>query len=162
MFKGISWQGYWTTLALLTAGYYFVVYLRYFRKVFNPFARQQESAAAAPAVSPAVASFLQEQTQGSLFPDTETQAEFSLPTEPQEQAVYACLDEVSAYFAAAKKAKVAKAEVLFALGRILQKYPSLQTSEYQDSVNNVLQAEAEHHCSVHFSAEEMRQVWSGP
>ncbi|HWJ29135.1 MAG TPA: hypothetical protein VNS32_21515, partial [Flavisolibacter sp.] len=35
MLHTISWQGYWTTLALITVGYYLAIYLLYFRKDFG-------------------------------------------------------------------------------------------------------------------------------
>lgn len=159
MLNNISWQGYWVTLALLTAGYYLVVYLLYFRKDFKISLPGKAGLPKSPSASPAVTSFLKEQAQPSLFRDGETEDEFSTPTDPTEQAVYACMDELTAYFESAKKAKVMKTEVLFAVQRILQKYPSLQTSEYKVSITKVIQTEAEHHCSVHLNEEEMRKVW---
>lgn len=158
MLNNISWQGYWATLALLTAGYYLVIYLRYFRKDLQVFLQQRRPSTTSPSATPAVAAFLKEQTQPSPFSE-DTGPDFQTPAEGEESLVYAFIDELNAYFESARKAKVMKAEVLFAVQRILQKYPSLNESSYKESIGNVIRTEAEHHCSVHLSEEEISKVW---
>lgn len=159
MLNNISWQGYWTTLALLTAAYYFLVYWRYFRKDLLSALSKRNPVSSTPAVSPAVASFLHEQAHSPLTTREVPEDDFCLPTDPVEQTVYSCMDELNAYFESAKKAKMMKAEVLFALERILQKYPSLTGSAYTESIGNVIRTEAEHHCAVHLSEEDISKVW---
>ena len=158
MLNNISWQGYWTTLALLTVAYYFFLYLRYFRSDVKAYLQRQKPATATPTAMPSVATFLKEQVQPSLFPYEEDD-EFATPADTTVQAVYACMDELTAYFESAKKAKVMKAEVTYALQRILQKYPALQTSDYKESILKIIQTEAKHHCSIHLSDEEISKVW---
>lgn len=159
MLNNISWQGYWTTIVLLTLAYYIVLYLVYFRRQLPSLLAKRESSPKQPTASPAVASFLQAQNQPSLFPE-ETADEFTVP-DGEEGIVYACMDELNAYFEGAKKQKIAKPELLFALQRILAKHPSLKQSAYKASLSNVIVSEAEHHCSLHLSEAEVVQVWAG-
>lgn len=155
MFNSISWQGYWTILALITTGYYLAVYLLYFRKAFTfsfPGRRGGKN--------PEQLSTRDSPRPTSLF-DNE-KAEFALPpTGSEEHQVYALMDELSAYFAEAKKSKVIKEEALFALQRMVSKYPSLRTSTYKESLTNVMVSEAALHCSLHLSADDISKVWLG-
>ena len=157
MLTNITWKGYWTTLAILTAGYYLAIYLLYFRKDFEIILPKRQSEAKSPSATPAVVSFLKEVNQPSLFPDEAN--ELSTPADGNESLVYACMDEVAAYFSEAKAGKCVKSEVIYAMQRLLAKYPSLKGSPYKDSINNLIASEAQHHCSLQLNSEEMRQVW---
>jgi hypothetical protein len=161
MFNNISWQGYWITIALLTAGYYLIVYLLYFRKDFSIEWKKgttpkdetlfssvtSESAATQPVTN----------EQPTLFDDS---SDFQPPTKNTiESTVYACMDEVNAYLEEAKRSKCVKEEMLFALNAILRKYPSVAASEYKESVTNVIVNQCEYNCSVHLSADEVVRMW---
>lgn len=160
MFNNISWQGYWVSIAILTASYYLVIYLLYFRKDFsiewkkNSKSRDSfltsvstNTADLQPATS----------TQPTLFHNLE---EFQLPPKDTiESTVYTCIDEVNAYLEEAKRHKCVKEDMLHALQAILRKYPSIADSEYKASVTNVLVTQCEYYCSVHLSADDVVRVW---
>jgi hypothetical protein len=163
MINNISWQGYWITIALLTAGYYLVIYLLYFRKDFSiewskslgsgrksPFSSVTAENSAPQTVTP---------EQSALFNSSEELQE--LAKNPIESAVYACMDEVAAYLEETKGSKSVKEELLYGLHSILRKYPAIAGSEYKESVTNVLVTQCEYHCSVHLSADDVVHVWVG-
>jgi len=163
MFNNISWQGYWITIALLSAGYYLIVYLLYFRKDFSiEWSKRSKSNDESPflpttpnsGISPSDAVL-----QPSLFDNSE---EFQRP-EPGtvEHAVYACMDEINAYLEEAKRSKCVKEEMQYALHSILRKYPAIAASEYKESVTNVIMNQCEFVCSVHLSADDVVRVWVG-
>lgn len=161
MFDNISWQGYWATIAILTAGYYLAIYLLYYRNDFlvewqkrskfhskSPLSYTSTEGARPP---------LNNLQQPSLFDDPE---EFQRPENTTtEFAVYSCMDEINAYFEEAKRNKCAKEELLFALQNILSKYPAISTSEYKESLTNVVVNQCEYICSVHLSADDVLRVW---
>jgi hypothetical protein len=158
MFNNISWQGYWITLALLSAGYYLVIYFLYYRSDFtiilpkrkSPTSRGDNRTAFPPRANSA-------STSASL-----TQEEFEVPSKDSEEyPIYSLMNEVTAYFEEAKKARCEKEEVLYALRRILSKFPAVKSSVYKESLTNVIVSEAELHCSIHFSADDMEKVWLG-
>jgi hypothetical protein len=157
MFNHISWQGYWTMLALLSVGYYLFIYLLYFRSDFKlSFPSKKRSNLSD--------SFLSIQSEGGHESDTKISddPDFRIPGKStDEHFVYAMLDEVAAYFNEAKKEKVVKEELLYSLQRIVLKYPTIQDSTYKESINPVIISEAAHHCSVHITSEEMGRVWLG-
>ncbi|WP_121356762.1 hypothetical protein [Flavisolibacter nicotianae] len=163
MFNNISWQGYWITIALLTAGYYLVIYLLYFRKDFSiewrkDSKRNEESPFLSTSPDSAV-SFSDAVQQSSLFDNFE---EFQRPSaDTIEHAVYTCMDEINAYLEEAKRSKCIKEEMLYALYSILKKFPAISTSEYKESVTNVIVNQCEYLCSVHLNADDVVRVWVG-
>lgn len=152
MFNAISWQGYWTALALLTAFYYAAILLLFFRNDLKAwFSRERLFA---PTAQDAVSghSHPNTQAQPSLFGEDEG-ADFKLPAaDTEEQRVYACMDELNAFFDAARSRKWQQEELLQALRRILSKYPTLKDSEYKVSLGHVIATQCERHCSIHLKA----------
>lgn len=160
MLNNISWQGYWVTFAVLTTGYYLIIYLLFYRSDFKIVLPFREPVKKSPSSSPAITSFLQQQNQPSLF--EEDGSEFTSPVNnSEEHLVYACMDELNAYFEEVKKTKCIKEEFIYALQRILSKYLSLRTSSYKESLTKVIVSEAEHQCSIHLSEDDVVKVWPG-
>ncbi|MBB1287052.1 hypothetical protein HRH25_21900 [Flavisolibacter sp. BT320] len=164
MFNNISWQGYWVCLALLTAGYYLVIYLLYFRKDFSiEWRKRSPEQTKSPffshsSVQSGVDGHKETFQQSSLFGNPVE--EFQLPeADSLELVVYSCMDEINAYLAEAKKARCAKEEIIYAFQSILKKYPGLSTSEYKESLTNVLVSQCEHDCSIRLSADDVVRVW---
>jgi hypothetical protein len=152
MFNSITWQGYWVSLALLTLAYYLIVYLFFYRgdfKISIP-PRRDSNCPDLSTPSPVV--------QPPSFGVQEKEVIDPVNTNP-EGVVYALMDELVAYFEEAKRAKVIKPEFLYAIRRLLLKYPSIKSTPYQASVSNVIISEAQHICSVHISEAEMAGVW---
>jgi hypothetical protein len=157
MFNTITWQGYWTTLALLSAGYYLFIYLLYYRKDFKISFPKQKVAIKPSSVPAASASFVTEQNELSL--DTDEANAVETYADSDERMVYACMDELSAYFESSKGTKVVKEEFVFAVQKILSKYPSLKSSEFKEAVSNLIVSEASHNCSIHLEEEDLFHVW---
>lgn len=153
MLNSISWQGYWTMLALVLASYYIVIYLLYFRSVFKlPFNGRR----------PEAVSFGSREVPSSIFSHTQQPTTGSLPEDSvTDQQANAFVDEVGAYFEEVKRSKVSKEQMLGSIQKILLKYPGLSASSYQDMIINMIRTEAEHHCSLHITSEEVVQVWLG-
>ncbi|MGN6402706.1 MAG: hypothetical protein ACTHMD_19770 [Flavisolibacter sp.] len=149
MFSTISWQSYWQGLAITTAVYYIVVYLVYFRRD--------------------VALFLSRKVRGDTIvtkdsPSDENNIDSDLPEE-QDRAeaymAYACIDEVKALFEQLKSSKGVKSEILYALQKLLAKYPALKTSAYQKSIATVIISQCEHICAIRLNKEEVGHAWMG-
>ncbi|NTS41944.1 hypothetical protein HRG84_13590 [Flavisolibacter sp. BT320] len=161
MFNNISWQGYWITIALLSAGYYLIIYLLYFRKDFSI----EWKKGTAPKIESPFRSLNSD--SGAIQPITieqptlfDSSGEFQPPAKNTiESTVYVCMDEVNAYLEEARRSKCVKEEMLFALNTILRKYPTVADSEYKESVTNVIVNQCEYNCSVHLSAEDVVRMW---
>lgn len=152
MFNTISWQAYWMAIAFITAGYYGVVFLLYFRKNIS-FSTGAGTAG----------TLRDSSTQSDHTSMNGTLAnEFSSPAEgSSEHLVYACMDEINAYIQEAKRTKADKENFLLSLRRILSKYPAIKATEYKEAITSVLISEAAHHCSIHLSEAEVDSVWLG-
>lgn len=163
MFNSISWQSYWLTLALLLAGYYLTIILLYYRSDFSVLLHRKSDTRTPTDLTP----FPTEsgvptlESQPSLF-ENDAPAEFERPQAgTEEHVVYSCMDELTAFFGAAKRRKWVKEELMQALQGILRKYPALKTSSYKASLSNVIITECEHNCSLHLSVEDVDHVWLG-
>ena len=150
MLNNITWQGYWTTLALLSAGYYLVIYALYYRKDFKMILPRKEQKSVHFSNTSSSAK--------GTFPE-DVNEEFSSPTPGDEATIYTCMDELNAFFQESRKGKCVKEELIYAVQRILSKYPSIKDSEYKESINTVIQSEAKQHCSLQLSEGDMVHVW---
>jgi len=140
MFNTISWQSYLTTLALVIAIYYAFLLIFYYRNDLEVLVRSKNESQ----------------------PFQANGEEFQRPSvDSDEGIVYACMDEVNAFFEEAKKRKWHKNELTYAIQSIVKKYPAIRTSGYKKSVSTVLQNQCEHICNIHISAEELEHVWLG-
>ena len=164
MFNSISWQSYWTTLACVLVIYYIVVYFSYYSGrlkgwIFGKLNdKSQRLASAILTVIKDNDETITEVQQASLFED-ET---FQLPSdESKEYVVYNCVDELNALLEECRRTKCIKEELIYSLQRLLKKYQSIHTSEYKESLSNVIVTQCEKICSIHLNAEEMKQVWTG-
>lgn len=145
MFNTISWQSYWITLAIFSVIYYLLIFFLYYGKDWSQFFVDQ------PAIR---------EKQSFLSLDEKEFPEFTEPSkESIESVVYACIDELNSFFEEAKKRRWKKNELADYLRFIVKKYPSIKKSEYKSSVHSVISAEAEHICNIHFSQEDLDQVW---
>jgi hypothetical protein len=156
MFNNISWQGYWITLALISAGYYLAIYLLYYRndfKIILPKSKPQDHSGNSSLSFP---SMEKPTLQPTLFEENE---HVSHPADNEDHLVSSLMDELTAYFKEAKKVKCIKEEAIYALQRILSKFPAVKNSIYKESLTNVIVTDAELHCSIHLSADDMVKVW---
>ena len=136
MLNKISWQNYWTMVALLTAAYYLFIYLLYFRNNF---------------------SF----KLSKIFKDNEA-VNNTDPTEggKAEANVFdSCLNELATFFEEANGRKWMKEELLYALQRVLKKYASLKNSSYEETIHRLTILQCKDICAVHINAEELNQLW---
>jgi hypothetical protein len=157
MFNNISWQGYWICLAFTTGGYYLVVCLIYFRNdLFRRFEQKPDLASdLARAGSP-----LSRIDNSEPAPNHSDLSDFkNPPPDSEEHMVYACMDELNAFFEAVRESKPAKAVMLSSLKVILQKYPALKGSKHHESLLNVIITQCQTTCSIHLEADDMVGVW---
>lgn len=71
----------------------------------------------------------------------------------------ACTDEITAYLQEAKGKNCLKAELLVALGRILQKYAPRLDEALKTAITNVLKTQCEGICAIHLHEDEVKAVW---
>jgi hypothetical protein len=129
MFNFISWQGYWTFLALACGLYYLVIYFLYFRNHFK----------------------LKSLSQLSDLP-------FAVEEEEKDM-IYGCMGELNAFFEQSLKEQPLKEEMLYKLKRMLRKYPQLKNSSYTKSLNHAIRNGFEKTIAIHLSEEDLSRVW---
>ena len=138
----ISWQGYWIWLAVISTGYYLVIYLLYYRHDLKAWIhpRPYNSDGIVPA------------SESIIQPHVEKDA---------ERLIDSCMDELNAFFEESRRKKVMKEELIYSLQLLLKKYPSLKDSEYKESLTNLIATQCEDTCLVRLDADEVYHVWLG-
>lgn len=160
MLSNISWHSYWTALAILSGIYYTAILLIFYRqeliwwlqskRIPTPVPTNMGQHAVPPEVIP---------VQQTLF-EKEQQTDFQAPpADSEEYPVYACMDELTAFFEEAKSSKWQKAQLIQAIKQILSKYPSIKDSEYKTSLGQVILAQSEQYCSIHLKADDVVGLW---
>ena len=153
MLNNISWQGYWTTLAVLTVLYYGFVFIFIYRRALLQ--RLNNRLYNSPVTSDHTANALSPQfrdsnANGSQFEEDEPAY---LPS------VRSLVDEVQALFESTEKNSYSKATLLRSLQGITQKYEGVKGTAYQHSVSSLIIFLAEQHCAFHLSGGDMDRVW---
>jgi hypothetical protein len=142
MLNNISWQNYWITVSMLSAGYYLLVFLLYFRKDFTLTLNIKKAA-----------SNYNYTSNPSLAPVDNPYSE------KEEVVAYACMDELKAFFDESKRQKPHKKELMAAVQGIIKKYPTLKTSDYKETITHAIVAMSEDNCSVHLGADDVGCFW---
>lgn len=151
MIHNISWADFFTTVVIAVLVYYAMVVYACYRQDLGQLVNRKPMGAAQAAGRI---------NQPSLFEPQDP--EFRLPpNDSAERMVYDCVDEVNAFLEQAKAQRCTKENLIPSLQRILKKYPQVKTSDYKESLSNVLITQCEHVCSVRLSAEDMVVVWEG-
>ena len=157
MFNAISWQGYWTAIALTAIIYYAIILLLYYRQDLQGWLQKKSTRREAVPATPFPTPDKGPHLQTSLF---EAETDFQAPPiDTAEQTFYACMDELSAFFEAAKSRRWQRAQLLQTLKQVLSKYPALQNTEYKTSIVQIVQVQSEQYCSIHLKAEEVVGLW---
>lgn len=94
-----------------------------------------------------------------LFAKRDHAASEESPDDEMLPDVQSLNDEIAAYVRQAAMTHAVKPEILFALQRIIRKYPAVKDSPYQQSVNRLLRMECRDQCALHLDETELKQVW---
>lgn len=130
MFTQISWGNYIITVFLLSAGYYLVIGYLFYRN-----------------------DILQLITGKTAKNDT------AVTTLRRMPLVQSFVDEVQTFMDGAAKNKMPKKDILLSLPLLLEKYPTLTNSAFQESVQNLIISECKSYCSIDLSDKELSVLW---
>jgi hypothetical protein len=140
MINNISWQGYWLTLALISTGYYLIIYLLYYSSDLKIWFHRR------PYNSDGIISV--------------SESTIQRPVEKEmESLIDSCIDELNAFFEESRRKKVIKEQLIYSLQLLLKKYPSLKNSEYKESLSNLIETQCEQICLVKLNKGEVFDVW---
>ena len=155
MLHSISWQTYFSSAAILMAGYYIAIWFLYFKKrtVLDKgdhliFQQSKES----PFTSSANhSSYLPNENAGATLVKEDTILSAS------DQSF---LDEMEALTAATGEA-VDNATLVSVIQSLIKKYPSLKDSADLAFVNAAISDACKRNCAVDLSKENIKQLWFG-
>jgi len=154
MLSNISWQGYWTSLAITVFLYYTFVFLFFYRKPLIQYFQRRSFTS--PLYS-GLAIETKEQVDSSQDEGAVITPEADAPE--YVPAVHSLVDEVHAFFESLDPTFHSKETLLTDLKVIIQKHVGVKGSRYQYSLNNLILFLAEQNGGFHLSAEEVGSIW---
>jgi len=139
----ITWQQYFLFIGCATAAYYITIALLYYRGEilyflatkklgFQPFSLANEKPAGQSNSG---------DNQG-LMP-----------------CVHDLVNELQHTLATAGRKKLIKEELIMSLQVVIKKYAMLKDSLFVQSINKLIESEAETSCSIHFTEQELKSLW---
>jgi hypothetical protein len=141
MLQSISWQTFFTFIAVTLIGYYMVIGYLYYRgdllAVFRQLARTGK-----PGFLPAAG-------PGIPGDNTATPAQLS-----------SFHDELKAY-TTASGTSCNRSEFFYGLGKLLHKYHALKQTGFSENINAVIIAECLENCNVSIDRSEIEVLWNG-
>ncbi|MBW7840868.1 MAG: hypothetical protein H3C36_14800 [Chitinophagaceae bacterium] len=143
----ISWSDYLLTAFLVLVFYYAAILLIYYRKDI----KHKLLPAKTPVSKPPIDSVLfssSSQEQGRDKLDAASAA-----------PMHSLVDELQAYVSQSGKEGIEKEDLTHGIKNLLLKYPDIQGSIFQEGITNLIAVIAENSCDVHFSAEELSDLW---
>ncbi len=163
MSLSMTWANYALVVSVCLVVYYFIVLFIY-RKKLHSTLRTDASSGVSSLVN--FSSDEMESTNSknlNLFGE-EVKDEVKLAAMGEEQDfspdAQDFADEIVAYTSSCGDS-IEKEELLQNLGKIIQKYPSLVNSDAKYELNQLIAISTENYCSIHVSADELRELWKG-
>ncbi|WP_153800877.1 hypothetical protein [Foetidibacter luteolus] len=152
----VSWGDFFLGCAVLTGIWYLVVGAKYYyqsikdRLFKNPFKTIKSGTTEIdrPGVQ-----------QASLFQQPESLDRQDAKERAINTIVHEFVNELNALIALSATDQSSKDKLLPALRKLLSKYSSLANSPLRQDILNLIQMETGKHCHIHFSADELAQLW---
>lgn len=152
MFSNISWFEYLTFIMVSALVYYVFVLFTYYRYDLLQILKAKEDGVEVEEKFRPKFEFQQEHAPGIHLKNP-------YPSPDISQIIQSFTDETAAYLKEAAKNKVAKENMLFSLGKITHKYPSLASSEFKESLNQFIINQTETYCAMCLNEEDLNKMW---
>jgi hypothetical protein len=82
------------------------------------------------------------------------------PSSPNvSQLIQSFTDEIVAYLGEAGKNEITKSDLLFAIGRIADKYSPLANLEVKESLGQFIKVQTETYCAMFLNEDDLNRVW---
>ena len=148
MFSNISWKDYSIFLLVVLFIYYSVVFIVLYNNAFAQFLKVK---------------FLNKtfnsDGENNLLRDSIDEL-YNGNNDPAINPPMSLKNEIKSRLEKAKIKKTIPEEIMMSLQLILQNYDSLKLSQSKQEINNYIKEECENICSIHFSEEEINQMWT--
>ena len=159
----LSWANYALITVVCLILYYVIVALVYYRKeLTRPFPAEENNrlTIATASGTPIVEDegFTSVDIPEGQISEEALSADDKLEHSPSN--VQDFVDEIYAYTEACGK-DIGKEELRESIRRIIHKYPALIDSSLEDILKGVINTASENNCSIHWSEDELSELWNG-
>jgi hypothetical protein len=157
MFRNISWSSYLSITAAITAIYYFLIAMIFYRneitKIF--FSGSSQS------------TYTPSKTQrNNLIINSDKGSELEYKSEQNEKedemqssTVHQLINELNKIFKKSSEKKYLKEELILAIQLTLKNYLSLKETPFLGAINSLIELESQSQCSIYLNEDEMELLW---
>ena len=157
MFNDISWSSYFSIIAAITAIYYFLIAVIFYRNeitkiIFSGNLNFRSTPAKAKRESSIINS------------DKDSEEEYKSDEKEddiQSSTVHKLMNELNKVFKKSSEKKFLKEELVVALQLTLKNYLSLKQSPFREAINSLIELESQSQCSIYLNEDEMELLWKG-
>lgn len=150
----ITWFHYAAYSLILFAIYYAYVLVVYFRKELPLIRKKNKVVQHDNGIAPKTNGTVQQH----LF-EEETYHQNGSTPHKEELPIQQLVDELQAFIIQAGIDDMEKDDLLVSLKQLLQKYPTVKGSDFQQGINMLISTTLEEHTSIRLDAEELSRLW---
>jgi hypothetical protein len=157
MLKNISWSSYLSITAVITAIYYFLVAVIFYRDEITKLLFSGNS----HFINPAAKSHTE-----NLNINTDNDFELEYKSEQSEKedeiqssSVHQLINELNKIFKKSSEKKYLKEELILAIQLTLKNYLSLKETPFHGAINSLIELESQSQCSIYLNEDEMELLW---
>lgn len=157
MFNNISWSSYLLITAVITATYYFIIGVIYYRNEITKILFSHNSdfintPAKARRENVTVNSDFNEEELNQTIENEKVDA-------CQSYMVHELMNKLNKVFKNASDKKFLKEELILALQLTLENYLQLKESPFSEAINSLIELESQSQCSIYLNDDEMKLLW---
>ncbi len=157
MFSQISWAAYIETVVYTIAIYYVFILYKYYRHDLLNILKGRHT------TSLTEVAFTSAGKPSAIPQGNITNHVDFMPKEDQDNGysllVQALTDEIQAFTAEAENNEFERESILLSFQLLVGKYPSIKSSPYKESIQELIAQQCATNCSVHLSDEELDGLW---
>jgi len=157
MFNNISWSSYLLITAVITAIYYFLIGVIYYRNEITKilFSRNSDF----------INTSAKQKNKNTIINSEDDFEELNdLQQNEKEDVhqsylVHELMNELNKVFKKASDKKFLKEELILALQLTLRNYLQLKESPFSGAINSLIELESQSQCSIYLNDDEMKLLW---
>jgi hypothetical protein len=159
MLKNISWSTYLSITAAITAIYYFLIAVIFYRnEITKVFFSGRSHFITAPSKT--------RRDNLIITSDNDSELEYKSgqnekEDEMQSSRVYQLINELNKIFKKSSEKKYLKEELILAIQLTLKNYLSLKETPFLGAINSLIELESQSQCSIYLNEDEVDLLWKG-
>jgi len=157
MLKNISWSSYLSITAAISAIYYFLIAMIFYRHEITKLLFSRNSHFINTTSKSHTENF---NINGDIDSELGHKSERSeKEDEIQSSSVHQLINELNKIFKKSSEKKYLKEELILAIQLTLKNYLSLKETPFHGAINSLIELESQSQCSIYLNEDDMELLW---